>query len=148
MDQDDLHLRAAALRDWARGDLALEAAVELLVTAVGGRLLDGPWVRRDERGRWYFHTKDAVAAGGHLSGGERDVLAIALSLAVSNRPVDLGDAITGLDPDTLEAVLAALAHAGGLHTRPPQPDQARTETKPSERSERGMGTDPDARKGR
>jgi len=104
-----------SLRDWARGDLALEAAVELLIWFHGGRLLSGNWIRRDEHkgDRWYFHVKHAVAEGGHLSGGEQRVLAISASLAVSNRPVDLSDAIAGLDPDTLQLVLDALAHAGG-----------------------------------
>lgn len=63
--------------------------------------LSGSRICRDGHNgdRWYFHAKHAVAEGVHLSGGERRVLAIAASLAVSNRPVDLGDAITGLDPD-------------------------------------------------
>lgn len=106
--------RATALRAWAQGDVALEAAVDLLVTAMGGRLLDGSWIRSDERGGCYFCTDELEAESGHLSGGEWRVLAIASSLAVSNRPVDLGDTITGLDPNTLRLVLTALAHAGGL----------------------------------
>lgn len=105
--------RVGHLRTWARGDLALEAAVELLIGALDGRLLDGPWILRNARDHWYFHTKHIGSGSGHLSGGERRVLAIAASLADSNRPVDLGVAITGLDPDALRLVLEALEHAGG-----------------------------------
>ncbi|WP_432789359.1 hypothetical protein QYM46_13610 [Brevibacterium sp. K11IcPPYGO002] len=105
--------RLGALRAWARGDLALEAAVELIATALDGRLLTGPWVRPDEAGRLWFDPAVAEAEQGHLSGGERRVLAIAMSLASSEHPVDLGDAIAGLDPDALDTVLDALALAGG-----------------------------------
>lgn len=105
-----------SLRDWARGDLALEAAIELLIRFNQGRLLRGPWIRHDEHDsdRWYFNAKTAVDEGSYLSGGERRVLGLAASLATSNRPVDLGDAITGIDHDALALVLEALAHAGGL----------------------------------
>lgn len=110
---DDIQTTTAEdLRAWARGLLPLEAAVELLVTAVDGRLLTGPWVRRDD-GTCWFDPDIAAAECGALSGGERRLLAIAASLASSAHPVDLGDAITGLDPDALAAVLDALAHAGG-----------------------------------
>lgn len=110
MTPDD---RAAALRDWARGLLATEAAVELIIRAVGGRLQDGPWVCQDDLGRVYVDPEVAAADSGGLSGGERRVLAIATSLLSDDHPVDLGDAITGLDPDALGHVLIALAHAGG-----------------------------------
>lgn len=56
--------------------------------------------------------KHTHAEGAHLSGGARRVLAVAASLAVSNRPVYLREAITGIDPDALQCVLRALAHAG------------------------------------
>jgi hypothetical protein len=41
---------AAELRDWARGCYSTEAAVELLITACGGRFLDPsqPWLRTEE----------------------------------------------------------------------------------------------------
>lgn len=106
------HDRAGALREWAHGDLALAAAVELLATALGGRLLDGPWVRQDGTDGFWFDPDVAAAEAGVLSGGERRVLALATSLASSEHPVDLGDAITGLDPDVLDAALRALGHAG------------------------------------
>lgn len=44
------------------------------------------------------------------SGGERRVLVIAASLTRSVHPVDLGDAITGLDTKSAAIVLAALGH--------------------------------------
>lgn len=105
--------RLGALRAWARGDLALEAAVELLTAGLDGRLLGGPWIRRDAASRYWFDSETAAAERGVLSGGEKRVLAIAMSLASSYHRVDLSDAICGLDSDALDAVLEALAHAGG-----------------------------------
>lgn len=102
-----------SLRTWARGDLALEAAVELLATALGGRLLYGPWIRQNGTGGVWFAPDVAAAEVGVLSGGERRVLELATSLTSDDHPVDLGDAITGLDPHVLDAVLRALGHAGG-----------------------------------
>ncbi|MUN53920.1 hypothetical protein GMA10_01530 [Kocuria koreensis] len=101
------------LRAWARGLLPLEAAVELLVTACGGALLAGPWIRRDNGGQLWFDPTVAEAEGGYLSGGERRVLDIATSLASGEHPVDLSDALTDLDRDVAQAVLAAVAHASG-----------------------------------
>lgn len=117
---DHLQRRAAGLRSWARGVLAQEAAVELIIAFGHGRLLSGPWVRPGGFGSsWFDADADAAAAeGGHLSGGERRVLAIASSLASADHPVDLGDAITGMDPDALGIVLEALGHAGGRKTTP------------------------------
>jgi len=101
------------LRAWARGLRPLEAAVELIATACGGVLLAGPWTRSDEHGRIYFDVEVAAAEGGYLSGGERRVLKIAMSLASDQNPVDLSDAVTGLDREGTQAVLAAIAHASG-----------------------------------
>ncbi|MFP3397651.1 hypothetical protein SB749_15075 [Brevibacterium sp. SIMBA_078] len=105
--------RFEALRAWVQGDLALAASVKLLATALVGRLLSGPWVRQYEAGHLWFDADVAATESGELSGGERRVLEIATSLASSEHPVDLSDAINGLDPDALEAVLAELALAGG-----------------------------------
>lgn len=107
-----VHDRLEALRSWARGLLALEAAVELLATGLNGWLLSGPWVRQEETGGTWFDPDTAAVETGALSGGERRVLAIATSLAGPEHPVDLSDAITGLDPHALDAVLDALALAG------------------------------------
>lgn len=103
---------ASHLRTWAAGLLPLEAAIELIIAGVNGRLLDGPWIRCDEHLTW-FDPDIAAAENGHLSGGERRVLAIATSLASRDHPVDLGDAITGVDHTNVNLVLTALAHASG-----------------------------------
>lgn len=89
------------------------AAVELLVSFGAGRLVDGPWVRPGGFVRSGSTPNVAAEAGGHLSGGERRVLAIASSLASAVHTVDLSDAVTGLDPDALRCVIDALACAGG-----------------------------------
>jgi hypothetical protein len=102
---------AAGLRTWADGLRPHEAAAELLIEALDGRLLTGPWIRHMPTGTRMLDADVAAAETGHLSGGERRVLAIAVSLIDERRPVDLGDAITGLDRDTLQLVLQALAHA-------------------------------------
>lgn len=88
-----------------RGDVALEAAIELLIGAAHGRLLEGPWARRHVSGGVWFDADLAALEGGYLSGGERRLLAIASSLASSDHPVDLRDAIAGLDPAALQLVL-------------------------------------------
>lgn len=107
------YARAAALRTWADGDLALEGAVELLIRALRGRLLDGPWIRSHDYGSFWFDADSATQEDGVLSGGERRVLAVAASLASSDHPVDLRDALTGLDLESLVIVLDALAHVSG-----------------------------------
>lgn len=110
---DDSADGVGGLRRWARGLLPLEAAVLLIVSAADGRLLDGPWIRRGDHNHIWFDADLAAAEGGYLSGGEQRVLAIATSLASGDHPVDLGDAVTGVAPDTLWLVLDALAHASG-----------------------------------
>lgn len=116
------HDRAAAPRDWARGLLPAEADVELIVNAVGGRLHDGPWVRQDDHGRVICLDPDVAAAHSvSLSGGEHRVLAIATSLLNDDHPVDLGDAMTGPDPDAQGHVLTALRRAGGAVAKSDDP---------------------------
>ncbi|MGO1971617.1 MAG: hypothetical protein ACTH2Q_01535 [Propionibacteriaceae bacterium] len=138
-----------ALRRWARGVLPVEAAVHLLIDAVSGRLLHGPWMREDADGHCWFDPSVAATEAGVLSGGERRVLAIATSLAAgTDHPVDLGDAVTGLDPETLAFVLETLGHAGGLdigraRPMPPNavvlPDTDPGEQPASRRGEEGGG---------
>lgn len=113
-DTRDLYI-AARLRAWAQGDLPREAAVELVATACDGRLLTGPWARLDKHGRNWFDPDRAASEKGFLSGGERRVLEVATSLVSSDHPVDLSDAICGLDPNDLGPILAAISHAGGGH---------------------------------
>ncbi len=106
--------RADALRRWAHGCTTMEAAVELLATALNGRLLDGPWViSGGDYGPW-FNPQTAAGASDHLSGGEARVLRIATSLVSMDHPVDLGEVIPGLDPASFVAVVQALGHAYGL----------------------------------
>ena len=118
---DDL---AAALRAWAKGLLCLEAAAELLI---GHRW----WLFRAEflaiaveSGQEVFSGQemaavDFVAAAGALeagvlpcSGGEGRVLRIAASIA-EGVPVDLREAVTGLDENNAVLAAAAVLHAAG-----------------------------------
>ena len=105
---------AESLRTWGNGSRPAEAAVELIVSAFDGQLLDGPWIRTDNRDRTWFDPNVATAEAGYLSGGERRMLSIATSLISDGHPVDLADAIPGLDHYEIRLVLNALAHAGGL----------------------------------
>jgi len=64
--------------------------------------------------------RDAAAAldAGTLTGGsgsDNRVLRIAAGLSDLGVPVDLADAVTGLDRHHLALVLAAIAHANGSH---------------------------------
>lgn len=107
----DRALVAEGLRRWAKGVYTTEAAAELLIRAMGGRLLSGPWVRQ-EGDLWVFDT-DATDGAGYLSGGERRVLRIAASLADDDHQVSLSEVVPGLDAPSLDLVVAAVAHAGG-----------------------------------
>jgi len=112
------------LRAWAKGLLCLEAAVELLI---GHR----SWLSREdflaiavEPGREVFSGRemaavDFAAAAGALeagvlpcSGGEGRVLRIAASIA-GGVPVDLREAVTGLDERNAVLAAAAVLHAAG-----------------------------------
>jgi len=121
-------LRAALLRT-ASGVYATEAAIRLL-------LAHGSWPLRLDGAGLLTVSEATTAAGsascyaevlweevsanidaGHLligSGSEIRVLRIAASLA-AGIPVDLADAVTGLDRHNLALVLAALSHANGSH---------------------------------
>lgn len=105
----------ADLRAWAKGIYPTEAAVHLLLQAFDGRFAQPgwPWIKATESGNHYLDaarlSDDQI---GVLSGGERRVLAITRSL-LGEQPVDLADALTGLDQPTTRTVLDALAHATG-----------------------------------
>lgn len=106
MQTTDHHDR---LRNWAKGMYPCEAATELLIRtrwAEPGQ----PWVEPDG---WIDFNK-IIPNTGAYSGGERRLLAIAASIAGAE-PVDLDDAISGIDRRTLDLVLAAIAHAAGSH---------------------------------
>lgn len=111
--------RAECLRAWARHSYPHEAAAELLIRALGGRLLDGPWIQHDGRGGWWFDTSAVDEAGAYLSGGEWRILALAASLADRECLVPLHDVVDGLSRGDLDLVLAAIAHANGSHEAAP-----------------------------
>jgi hypothetical protein len=116
---------AAALRVWAKGLLAAEAAVELLI---GHRL----WLYRPDfrdiavepgwevfSGRQAMAAVDFEAAAGAVEAGalpcassEGQVLRLAASIA-AGVPVDLGGAVSGLDAANVGLVAAAVLHAAG-----------------------------------
>ena len=115
MTETDLH---TGLRAWARGIYPLEAGVELLIrTGLADRLRE-PVVGPSDDGRLYWLDRAEYAArvldSGTNSGGERRLFAIAGSL-LEVRPVDLSDAVSGIDRAHVDVVLAAVAHASGSH---------------------------------
>ena len=112
---------AELLRAHARGIYAVEAAVELLIS-------HAVWLRRGAfAGRFlrsiqgdppmaYIDWADAVTAldSGQLpcSGGEGRILRLAASIA-DGAPVDLRDALIGLDQRNVERLVQAVRHANG-----------------------------------
>jgi hypothetical protein len=119
MTDDDL---AAALHACAAGLYPLEAGVALL--AASRAFLH----RADFAGKFIEHGTsggtamaaidwDAAAAAlsqGELpcSGGERRIFLLSASLA-GGIPVDLGDAVTGLDDRNIRRLVTAIFHASG-----------------------------------
>jgi hypothetical protein len=114
----------AALRAHARGLHCHEAAVELLIS-------HARWLRRDDFRHNFLHIAPGLIDGtpmapidwpeaitaldrGQLpcSGGEARMLRLAASLA-DGIPVDLQDALTGLDHHNAELVSHAIKHATG-----------------------------------
>ena len=115
---------------WANGLLCLEAAVELLI---GNR----SWLIREDfleiavEFGWEVSSRrpmaavDFAAVAGALeagvlpcSGGEGRVLRIAASIA-EGVPVDMREAVTGLDEDNAMLAAAAVPAPGGKAGRPP-----------------------------
>jgi hypothetical protein len=114
----------AALRTHAKGLYYAEAAVELLIAhrrwlerdEFVGRFV---WVGRGLVGGRILAVVDWAAASAALGRGrltcsdsEGQVLAIAASIG-AGVPVDLREALTGLDAINIELVAAAVARAGG-----------------------------------
>jgi hypothetical protein len=114
----------AQLRAQAEGLHAREAATELLIG-------QGSWLNRADFVEEFVHADTGQADGltasavdwpeaisalnaGRLpcSGGERRMLRIAASLA-DGIPVDLRDALSGLDPTNIRLLAAAVLHANG-----------------------------------
>ena len=122
MTTDDL---TAALRACAAGFYPLEAGVALLIS-------HGTFLRRDDfttrfidHGTsisdgttpmaaidWEAATTALHSGGLPCSGGERRILQLAASLAVGI-PIDLRDAVTGLDYDNTVLLLTAVRRATG-----------------------------------
>jgi hypothetical protein len=115
---------AAALRACATGLYPLESGVGLLIA-------NGTFLHRDDfTSRFILHGTstaedapmaavdwDAAAAAltaGELpcSRGEQRILKLAASLA-GGIPVDLNDAVTGLDQHNIQRLLTAIRHASG-----------------------------------
>jgi 8-oxo-dGTP diphosphatase len=117
---------AGPLRDWARGIYPDEAGVELLISHA--TFLH----RADFTSRFISTTTSsdgtglaaidwpaaitALGAGLPCSGGEQRILRLAASLA-SGIPVNLRDALTGIDDRGIQLVIKAVQHASGQ--RPP-----------------------------
>lgn len=100
---------ADQLRQWAKGMYGCEAATELLIRT-GWASPGLPWVEPDG---WIDAAKIVPNIGAY-SGGEQRFLRIVASL-YGAEPVDLEDAISGIDRELVALVLAALAHASGSH---------------------------------
>jgi hypothetical protein len=114
-----------ALRACARGFYPAEASAELLISH--GSFL----ARSDFTGR-FIHVGTSITDGATTmaqidwpaaitalnsggipcSGGERRILQLAASLA-AGIPVDLRDAVTGLDEHNLRHLLTAISHTAG-----------------------------------
>lgn len=106
------------LRRWANGVYPLDAAVELLARAFGGRFarVGHPWVAQGDGPNVYWLDVEQLTAEntGAYSGGERRLLALVASLA-GGAPVNLYEEVPGLDRDLTALFLAAVAHANGSH---------------------------------
>lgn len=108
----------AGLRAWAKGVYPFEAGVELLIRTNAG-LFAGrsqPWIAAgDDPGWWWVDAEqlneDNFVA---LSGGEARMLRIVASL-LNGEPLSLYRELPGLDRESAQVVLAAVAHACGSH---------------------------------
>ena len=114
---------AGAVRAGAAGLYSLEAACELLIST--------GWLRRDDFARFIrtgTSLTDGVTALAHIdwqaaitsreagllpcSSGENRILRLAASIA-AGIPVDLNDALSGLDQARIALVVQAVRHANG-----------------------------------
>ena len=119
MTDDDL---AAALHACAAGLYPLEAAAALLAASrafLHRADFAGKFIEHGASGGTAMAAIDwdaavtALASGGlPCSGGERRALLLSASLA-GGIPVDLGDAVTGLDDDNIARLITAILHAAG-----------------------------------
>jgi hypothetical protein len=125
---------ASELRNWARGAPWAQAAVELLVKGVRGRLVyrGAPWIQQlgtGADGRLYarIDPEKLIGQAGPLSSGERLVAKVVANLLDDETLVPLGD-LGRLDPGEARIVLGALRQAAGLRpaARAASPDLAKT----------------------
>jgi hypothetical protein len=112
----------AEIRAAAEGLYTLEAAAGLIIA-------HGTWLGRDDFARFIHHGTgtaaiDWEAAIGALdigelpsSAGEKRMLRLAAGLA-DQAPVNLGDAITGIDQCNLSIPIRAVLHAAGRRQFP------------------------------
>jgi hypothetical protein len=116
-----------ALRAHADGDLCAEAAARLLIA--------GRWPDRDDFASRFITTAASPGSGIQMavvdwpaasaalgrslacSGGERRLLQVTASLA-AGIPVDLRDAVAGLDGRNARLVAGAVLHASGHRCMP------------------------------
>jgi hypothetical protein len=114
---------AGELRNWAKGTYRAEAATELLLAGMRGRLAyrGAPWIEplgTDQAGKTYARVNPAklVEQSGPLSSGERFVAKVVANLLDDETLVPLAD-LARLDTSEARIVLGALRHAAGL--KPP-----------------------------
>ena len=105
---------ADKLNIYAFGICHLEAANHILTRAVQGRLLDTLRLAWEDNEAAEIDWPATVEGAGYLSGGERRLLGVAASLG-SGHPVNLTDALGGLDTWNAQVVVDAIAHAAGVH---------------------------------
>lgn len=103
-----------ALREWAKGIYSLEAATELLIR-LGWADPSLPWVVEADEGRYWLDFARIPDLIGAKSGGEQRFLLVAASIGAESVQVSLNECLSGLDRDTVDLILAALAHTAGTH---------------------------------
>jgi len=116
---------AGQLRAWARGIYPDEAAVELLIS-------HGTFLRRTDFTSRFINTSargdglaaidwaaaiTALDASLPCSAGEQRMLKLAASLG-DGTPVNLRDALTGIDHHGIQLVIQAVLHAAGQRKSP------------------------------
>jgi len=120
---------STALRAHARGIYSLEAAAELLID-------HRSWLRRKDFTTVFISTSRGLLSDADMahvdwqaaitalntegmpcSGGEGRILRLAASLA-DGIPVDLRDAVTGIDADNVTLIGKAILHASGRRQTP------------------------------
>lgn len=123
---------ADELRNWAKGSYAVEAATELLVRT-GWCRPSSAWIQEREDGRHWVDFASIPDHSGAKSGGERRLLLVIASLGdgTGDTTVCLADVIGALDRESVDLVLAAIAHAAGTHANAPAPWASNAHTPPA-----------------